>query len=158
MKPLPTLNPRSPWESRHVEYLEEAPPTPLRLGVMMTIFTIVLNVILIQRYGLMGSAVAAVLAFAVAFAMAWWLARRAFPLPRWPAGTWRVLLGSGIMCLALAPIVARRGAGALAVQVAVALVSYGAAAMLLDIAGAREEFRHFIRGGKMGIHVRKAHG
>lgn len=31
MKALPTLNPRSPWESRHVEYLEAAPPTSLEV-------------------------------------------------------------------------------------------------------------------------------
>jgi DNA repair photolyase len=29
MRPIPTRNPTSPWESTHVEYLGEAPPTPL---------------------------------------------------------------------------------------------------------------------------------
>jgi DNA repair photolyase len=29
MRPIPTRNPRSPWESTHVEYLGEPPPTPL---------------------------------------------------------------------------------------------------------------------------------
>lgn len=31
MKSLPALNPRSPWESRHVEYLEEVPETSLEV-------------------------------------------------------------------------------------------------------------------------------
>src|ERR1700753_499452 len=31
MRPIPTRNPQSPWESTHVEYLEEAPPTPLEV-------------------------------------------------------------------------------------------------------------------------------
>lgn len=31
VKPIPTKNPLSPWETRHVEYLGEPPPTPLEV-------------------------------------------------------------------------------------------------------------------------------
>jgi O-antigen/teichoic acid export membrane protein len=98
---------------------------------------VVLNLLLIPRFGLVGAAYATLAAFVVATLISRHLARKVFPMPALHPDVKRVALAAGCMALALLLVREQRGAAALALQVAAGALVYGAALLALDVHGMR---------------------
>lgn len=98
---------------------------------------VVLNVLLIGRFGLVGAAYATLAAFVVAALVSRHLARKVFPMPPLHADIKRVAAAAGCMALALLLVRDQRGGAALGLQVATGALVYGAALLVLDVHGLR---------------------
>jgi O-antigen/teichoic acid export membrane protein len=100
-----------------------------------------LNLVLIPRYGVMGAAYSTLVAYVAAFAASAWLGRSVCALPIPWSQLSRITASTGLMAIALVPLRHRTGPGALALQVLVGVAAYLAAALALDVAGARRALR-----------------
>jgi len=106
-----------------------------------------LNLILIPRFGLLGAAWAAVMAFLLGLLLSGRLGRRAFPMP--PA--WQILLRAGgvAVAVALGGLVGKTAGGPREWQLICGLLGSAAAGVLvayvIDLAGVRHGFRNWLR-------------
>jgi O-antigen/teichoic acid export membrane protein len=106
--------------------------------------SLVLNLALIPRYGVLGAAIAAVLSRTLALALSIVLIRRIFPLPLPLANVAKILAACGVLWLVLLPTLDHRGWAILIGQIAAGASAYGLAAFALDIGGVRQSLRPVI--------------
>lgn len=99
---------------------------------------VVLNVVLIPRFGVLGAAWATAASFGFGLAASWALGRRVMPLPV----PWETLVRCGIasalMAAAVLPLPAIGGFAELMLDASVGAVVYAAAALTLNAAGVRD--------------------
>lgn len=102
------------------------------------ILNLVLNLILTPRFGLTGAALATVIAYGSALVTCAVHGRAAFPMPV-PVKAWSsAALATGVMAVVLVILPSPEAAfSALIVKVGGGVAAYGAAALLLDVAGCR---------------------
>jgi O-antigen/teichoic acid export membrane protein len=112
-----------------------------RLLIAMTIpaaLNVVLNLILVPRFGLMGAAWATAASFGVGMVATWLIGRRVMPLPI----PWESLARCGVATAIMALVVSRLpsigGFGELALDAGVGGIVYAAAALTLNAAGVRD--------------------
>jgi len=84
---------------------------------------IVLNLLLIPRYGLLGAAFGTLGAFVIGFVSSWRLGRKVFPLP-YPKDSHKVIIASIGMAVVLWPTIAWRGSGELCIQIVLGITAY----------------------------------
>ncbi|MBB4634533.1 lipopolysaccharide biosynthesis protein [Longimicrobium terrae] len=96
-----------------------------------------LNLLWIPRWGVMGALYATVAGYGVSVLLTWWIGLRLFPLPFPTRESLRIALAAGVMAAALVPVMSGRGPWALGGQVALGAAVYGAAALAMNVAGAR---------------------
>ena len=128
-------------------YLHEAFTLSRRTGVMAAIMVvpallnIVLNIILLPRLGLQGAVIATVLAYFAGLVLSAMAGRRYFPLPLpWGAAA-RTALACAVMAAGVMAVPWPQDWPALALlmaEAALGAVLYGAAALVLDLAGCRQ--------------------
>jgi O-antigen/teichoic acid export membrane protein len=99
---------------------------------------VVLNLILVPRFGLMGAAWATAASFGVGMVATWLIGRRVMPLPI----PWESLARCGVATAIMALVVSRLpsigGFGELALDAGVGGIVYAAAALTLNAAGVRD--------------------
>lgn len=98
---------------------------------------IVLNLILIPRFGLQGAALAYVISFSIGIAASWILGRRATPLPFPVLDLAKIAASAGIMALALSLIPPLGMIADLLIKPPLGMIIYGALILGFDICGAR---------------------
>jgi len=106
--------------------------------LFVAVVNIGLNVIAIPRWGINGAAGASVLAYVISIGLTAWLGRRHFSLPFPIGAAARVLLASGLMAAALYPVRGYLGVLAMAGQVAMGAVVYGALLAITNFMGLRQ--------------------
>jgi O-antigen/teichoic acid export membrane protein len=99
---------------------------------------VVLNVLLVPRYGLMGAAWATAASFALGLAATWWMGRKVMPLPV----PWDSLIRCAVATVLMAVVVARLpaigGFLELMLDASAGALVYAAAALTLNAAGVRD--------------------
>jgi O-antigen/teichoic acid export membrane protein len=101
------------------------------------IANVVLNVWWIPLYGVLGAAYATLGGFAVGLGASWYLGRKVFPLPRWPADAIKVAAAALAMAITLAPALLWRGPLALFGQIVIGCIAFAAFALLFNIGESR---------------------
>jgi O-antigen/teichoic acid export membrane protein len=94
---------------------------------------VICNLVWIPRFGALGAAWATIAAYAVGLVLSWWRGRSVFHIPLPWQGWLRAALATGVMSAALVPLRDGRGAAMLLVQLAVGILTFGIAAVLLDL-------------------------
>jgi O-antigen/teichoic acid export membrane protein len=126
--------------------------TPLLLAAMAfpAAANLILNVVLIPRFGLIGAAWAATAGYAVGLVASWALGKRAGGLPT----PWTTLgkcgLASAAMAAAVVAVPAVGGALELAAKAAVGASVYGAVAWILDAADVRTHTSRLLKSFRAG--------
>jgi O-antigen/teichoic acid export membrane protein len=98
---------------------------------------IVLNLALIPRFGLQGAAVASLLGWTFALALAAVVGRRYFSLPVPLIPITQVLIAAAAMAAAIVPLRSMRGPLAIAAQVGAGAIVFGLAMLVMNFHGAR---------------------
>jgi O-antigen/teichoic acid export membrane protein len=99
---------------------------------------VVLNVILVPRYGLIGAAWATAASFALGLLATWWMGRRVMPLPVPWDSLIRCAVATGLMVLVVVRLPAIGGFLELMLDASVGALVYAAAALTLNAAGVRD--------------------
>lgn len=105
------------------------------------LLNIVLNLVLLPRMGLMGAVWATLAGYAVSLAASIAIGSRVLRVPLDLAELLRVLLACAAMAAAVRALHASNDVAGLALAFVLALLSYGVAATLLDVAGLRTRLR-----------------
>lgn len=105
------------------------------------VVNVVLNLIAIPRWGLQGSAIASVLAYAISIGLTTWFGRRHFALPVPVGAVAVVLLAGGTMAAVLAPFRQNVSPMALTAQVAGGAAVYGGILVAMNFLGLRDAMR-----------------
>jgi O-antigen/teichoic acid export membrane protein len=98
---------------------------------------VLLNLLVIRRFGINGSAAASVGAYAISIGLTVWVGRRHFALPFPARPFFQVLLAAGAMAAVLYPMRPWRGPLALGAEVAAGAAVYGLALLAMDFGGVR---------------------
>ena len=98
----------------------------------------ILNLILVPRFGLMGAAWATAASFGAGMIATWMIGRRVVALPIPWESLARCGVATGVMALAVASLPAIGGFGELVLDAGVGGLVYGAAALTLNAAGVRD--------------------
>ena len=120
--------------------------TGLLLAAMAVpaVANVVLNVVLIPRFGVLGAAWATAASFGLGLIASWAMGRRVMPLPV----PWETLVRCGIatavMAAAVLPLPDIGGFAELMLDASVGAVVYAAAALILNAAGVRDLVRRLI--------------
>lgn len=105
---------------------------------------ILLNLLLIPRFGVLGAAIATAASFAIGLVASVALGRRAAPLPV----PWETLIRAGVACLAMAGVVtalpAIGGLPELILDASVGGLTYAGVALILNVAGVRDVAKRLI--------------
>lgn len=109
------------------------------------ISNVLLNLLLIPRYGAAGAAWATLAAFALGLVLSIGLGRTAFPIPIPVRDWWGIVVGTGVMCAALLPLREARGFPALALAAAVGGAIYATVLLGWNVGGARNVVRQLQR-------------
>ena len=104
---------------------------------------LVLNLLLIPRWGLVGSAVALNVAGAISFAHATFLAKRCYALPIPVHETVQLAAATGFMALVIMVVRPLPGIGGLLAEVVLGIAAYAVALATLDIQGSRHLIRQY---------------
>lgn len=99
---------------------------------------VVLNVILVPRYGLMGAAWATAASFALGLLATWWMGRKVMPLPVPWDSLIRCAVATGLMVMVVARLPPVGGFLELMLDASVGALVYAAAALTLNAAGVRD--------------------
>jgi O-antigen/teichoic acid export membrane protein len=99
---------------------------------------VVLNVLLVPRYGLMGAAWATAASFALGLLATWWMGRKVMPLPVPWDSLIRCAVAAALMALVVARLPAIGGFLELMLDASVGALVYAAAALTLNAAGVRD--------------------
>lgn len=99
---------------------------------------VVLNVILVPRFGLMGAAWATAASFALGLLATWAMGRRVMPLPVPWESLIRCAIATGLMALVVARLPSIGGFFELMLDASVGALVYAAAALTLNAAGVRD--------------------
>ena len=99
---------------------------------------VVLNVILVPRFGVMGAAWATAASFGLGLLATWALGRRVLPLPVPWESLVRCAVATAIMAVAVRSLPSLGGFAKLALDATVGVVVYAAAALTLNAAGVRD--------------------
>jgi O-antigen/teichoic acid export membrane protein len=102
-----------------------------------TVLNIGLNLVLLPRFGLAGAIAGALLSYAVALIACAIVGRQLFPLPLAGAAFAKGVLATGVMAIVVVNLPSLPGIGGLIVPVAVGVLSYGVAAVALDLLESR---------------------
>lgn len=118
-------------------------------GLVILVVNVVATVMLVPRLGLAGAAWALVLAELAGVAAGFILAARAYPLPLAGGRIGRVMIAGAAMALPtwLVTGLLPNPAANLALSVVVGMISYGLAALALDLVGIRETLMRRLREG-----------
>jgi len=108
--------------------------------LVAAVVNVALNLVMIRRFGINGSAVASVLAYVLSIVLTAVVGRRYLALPVPVRPLLQTLAAAGTMGLALYPLRHRLGPVALATQIAAGAAVYGAALFALDFLGVRTAF------------------
>ena len=107
------------------------------IAILMAAVNIVLNLLLLPRYGVIAAAWATFAAFSVGALASWFVGKAIFLLPTLS----NVFLGSAISCITMAFVLymlrSSPGIVWLLTKIALGIVSYGMMALALDVAGCR---------------------
>ena len=107
---------------------------------------LVLNLILIPRFGIAGAMWSTAASYALGAAMSWWLGRRSMPLPLPMDVIWRTVLACAGMAVVVSQIPAVGGILELALKATIGGSVYAAVALALDAGGLRSRGRDLLRG------------
>src|SRR3990167_156180 len=107
---------------------------------------LLLNLILIPRFGIAGAMWSTAASYALGAAMSWQLGRRSMPLPLPLDVIWRTMLACAAMALAVMRIPAVGGILELALKATAGGIVYGAVVLALDAGGLRSRGRELLRG------------
>lgn len=110
------------------------------VGGVCAVVNLLLDLVLVPRWGAVGAAAAMNVAFAVSIVHAWVLGKRAYRLPLPLAEFGRVLLATSVMAIVLAMMPGGPGPVWLAASLAVAGAAYVAMALILNI----QSLRHLL--------------
>ena len=125
-----------------------------QLLIAMTIpaaLNIILNLILVPRFGLMGAAWATAASFGVGMIATWLIGRRVVALPIPWESLARCGVATGLMALVVSRLPPIGGLGELALDAGVGAIVYAAAALTLNAAGVRDvAWRLLARRGNLG--------
>lgn len=105
--------------------------TQLWIVLASALANVGLNAWLIPLYGVLGAVYATLAAYGLALLLSWRLGRSAFPIPGPDRSMFSVLAATLLMTLALIPLRSWLGPSALAVQVGVGAIVYGATLLLV---------------------------
>jgi len=115
-------------------------------AALAAVINVVLNLILVPLWGIQGSIAATLAAYSAASAVTWNIGRKLFPMPLPMKDFAAAAAASLIMSAALFPLRELEGAFYLALQVAVGILAYALAAILLNVAGIRGMIRRRAAG------------
>lgn len=104
------------------------------------VINVLLNLWWIPKYGLIGSAAAAIVAYVIALAICIAIGRRFIPITPDLGQLFRISASAAVMALAVLAVPADRTPLGLALQVCVGVVVYGLAGLALDVLGARSRW------------------
>ena len=133
-------------------YLHQAFTLGRRTHLLFAAMTIpaglnlVLNVILIPRFGIAGAMWATAASYTVGAVASFALGRRAMPLPLPVEALWKAGLGCAAMAVAVSLIPDLGGILELAIKAGVGAIVYGAVVIALDAAGARTRGASLLQG------------
>lgn len=111
--------------------------TQLYVAAATATANILLNWIMIPRWGLVGAAQASVMSLSAGALLSAWLGRRVFPLPLPLGGAARVAAAVLLMCLAILPLLRLGGLAALILQVVAGAAAYTVAVVIFNVLDAR---------------------
>ncbi len=106
---------------------------------------LVLNLWWIPSLGLLGAALATVVAYSVALVMSIGLGRRSFRVPFPTVDTGKIILAAALMAVVLSPLAGLQGSKALVLQVLVGGATYGLAVVGLDVGQSRTKLSILLR-------------
>ena len=127
----------------NTHYLHTAFTLARRTGRLMmaiaipAVLNVILNLVLVPRYGLQGALWATLASYVVGVAVSYTLGRRSLAMPIPWSGLARALAAAGAMGLAVHSVPAYGGALELAAKTAAGLIVYAVLAYFMDICGAR---------------------
>lgn len=122
----------------HAFTLGKRTPLLLAANAVPAVANVILNLILIPRFGLIGAAWATAASFAIGLSAMLWLGRRAMPLPV----PWEAMIRCGVGVGAMALVVSRLppigGFAELMMDATVGAAVYGAVVLIVNAAGVRD--------------------
>lgn len=101
------------------------------------LFNVLLNVVLIPRWGAVGAAAATLVAFLFALAGSWLLSRRYLRIPLYTKDMTKIVLGCFVLAIVLAVLPSAEGWLQLAAAIIVGALVYSVVVVALDAAGSR---------------------
>lgn len=105
--------------------------------IIPAVANLLLNLVLIPRFGISGAMWATAASYALGAAMSWLLGRRAMPLPLPLDVIWRTVLACAAMAVVVRWLPAIGGVAELALKAGVGALVYGAVVLALDAGGLR---------------------
>ncbi|HUR41109.1 MAG TPA: polysaccharide biosynthesis C-terminal domain-containing protein [Verrucomicrobiae bacterium] len=116
----------------------------IALAFVAAVFNIALNLALIPRFGIMGSAYATALSFALAFALSAWVGRGYFPMPTLLRSVGNVAVACVPVGIGVSLVASFRGIEAFALQCLVAGATWVMGMWLADVSGFRQKLVNVI--------------
>jgi O-antigen/teichoic acid export membrane protein len=107
-----------------------------------------LNLLVITRYGIIGSAIASIAAYVLSITLTVWFGRRHFALPFPIRPLLKVLASAAFMLVALSPVRDLHGPLFMVEQVVIGLIAYASCLLILDFLGLREALRVKLAGSR----------
>jgi O-antigen/teichoic acid export membrane protein len=106
--------------------------------LIAAVANVVLNLIVISRFGIIGSAFASIAAYMLSISLTVWLGRKHFALPFPVLPLTQVLASAAAMMVALSPMKPLRGPVAMTEEVVIGIGIYTLCLLVLDFLGLRE--------------------
>jgi O-antigen/teichoic acid export membrane protein len=107
------------------------------IAILMALVNIVLNLLLLPRYGVIAAAWATLAAFGVGALTSWFIGKSLFLLPALTKVFWGSMAASAAMAVVLHLMHPLSGIIWLSTKVALGMATYAAMALVLDVAGCR---------------------
>lgn len=115
------------------------------IATLMAVVNVLLNLLLLPRYGVIGAAWATLSAFSVGALASWWIGRTIFSLPSPGKDLLECATACAVMAMAIYLLPASHGIIWLLAKIALGLITYLVMAWLLDVASCRNLFNRVIR-------------
>jgi O-antigen/teichoic acid export membrane protein len=126
------------------------PKRPLRqtyVFVAGALVNVVLNFLLIPRFGLIGAALATVAAYALIMVASWLVGRRVHPLPFSMIALWKILIAGAALALILWPVRDSTELPRVILHGVAGAIAYAMIVCSLDVAQSRRPFSRVLRRG-----------